>query len=85
MSGDVPELRPDDERIREILGNPDAVIVSWMIVARTASMDARGGIIIATDDQCVRGTHMGLAAAANVDAQDRVSSLGYQEGDDDGD
>lgn len=85
MSCDVPEFRPDDERIREILGDPDAVIVSWMIVARTASMDVHGGIIIATDDQCDVVTHMGLAAAANVDAQDRVSSLWYQEGDDDGD
>jgi hypothetical protein len=74
---DAPdELRPDDPRLRAILGDPDGVIVSWMIVARTAGMDSMGGLIIATDDNCDVVTHMGLAAAANADAVDRVQRLG---------
>lgn len=74
------ELRPDDPRLRAILGDPDGVIVSWMIVARTASMDSMGGLIICTDDNCDVVTHMGLAASAHADAQARVNSLG-EDGD----
>ena len=73
------ELRPDDERLREILGDPEGVIVSWLIVARVAGLDQTGGLIIATDDNCDVVTHMGLAASAQADATDRVVRLGEDE------
>lgn len=73
------ELRPDDPRLRAILGDPDGVIVSWMIVARVAGMDNTGGLIICTDDNCDAVTHMGLAASAHADAQVRINSM---DGDD---
>lgn len=73
------ELRPDDERIREVLGDPNAVIVSWMIVARTASIDGQGGLIVATDDNCDVVTHMGLASSAQADAYQRVQRMGEED------
>lgn len=70
------DLRPDDPRVREVLQDPDGVIVSWMIVARVAGMNDTGGRIICTDDSCDAVTHMGLAASAHADAKHRITSMG---------
>lgn len=81
MICNMDERRADDDRIRELLHEPEDIIVSWMLVARTAGMNRTGGLIILTDDDCDVITHMGLAAAAEADAKERVSSLAYMDTD----